>query len=265
MEGIEAMEGITITPDKVLDCYWDRKNKKYKRVAISPKTLYRHTWRIVTLDRVTLERLFSIVESNIDMWELLLCENIRPFLQEAQQPLTEDIAELKHLEIFWDAEVNVVDGCRDFTFSPTLMGLMEDSVTGEEIDMGVEFTPVNNLMKYEIRLRPQVEVVVVDYDGFKQTGEWQQLDNIALGERPFTVLEVFKAVFEEISFWGNPTERDKWLGTIKERILEVQEGTAKLIPWEDVKKKIDKKIEEAKQKKDTLNLLGEDDDTNQNT
>jgi hypothetical protein len=69
-----------------------------------------------------------------------------------------------------------------------------------------------------VRLRPEMEI---------------RKDRKKLGEAPcsFTLLDVLGEIYWEISFYGRPEDRDRESAELRERMREIEEGTAKLIPW----------------------------------
>ena len=70
-----------------------------------------------------------------------------------------------------------------------------------------------------------------------------------LGEKTFTLLELYKGMFWEMAFMGTPERRDQQLEELKKTIEGIESGEVETIPWEEVKAKF-------KKKKDSLNLLG---------
>jgi hypothetical protein len=55
-----------------------------------------------------------------------------------------------------------------------------------------------------------------------------------LGEAPctFTLLDVLGEIYWEIGFYGSPEDRDRESDELRERVREIDEGRAELIPWE---------------------------------
>jgi hypothetical protein len=89
----------------------------------------------------------------------------------------------------------------------------------------IDFTPVNEVVDLPVRLRPEMEI-----------GNNHQ----KLGEAPctFTLLEVLGEIYREISFHGSPESRDQRAAEVRESMREIEEGRAKVIPWEPPDRKV---------------------------
>jgi len=241
-------EGIIITPDKVVLRTWNGDKKRYQRRIIKPKNLPFYCWEPVSIEGdVSLGRIFSLIEANKRKWELLLRENLEPFLEEAQKPTTENKADdMVFLEIYWSAETTIYKGKGEFYLWPCLQGVgyaSEDDKygihkKGEKVPYAIEFVPVNNLVRYPIKLDENVQVLTTDLDAFEASRD-TSCKETELGNKPFTLLELFKGIFWEIAFLGSPENRDQEIGIIRETMEDIKNGDIETIPWENIKKKID--------------------------
>jgi len=259
-------EGIVITPDKVFIRVWNGEKKKYQRRIIKPKNLPFYCWEPVSFEGdVSLGRLFSLIEANRRKWEILLCENLEPFLEEAQKPATkkeDDPEALAFLELYWGAETTIYKGKSDFSLWPSFHGVgyaTEDDKyemykKGDRVTYAIEFTPVNELIHLPVKLDEKVKVLRTDLDTFEAT---KNIDNeeTELGDKAFTLLELLKGIFWEITFLGSPEHRDEEMTSMREAVDDIKSGKVETIPWEEAMEKIEKKVE--KKKKDLKDLLDE--------
>jgi hypothetical protein len=245
------MIGITITPNKILYSHFGERGK-----TLPPNQLHLHAWEPIQIKGdVSLKRLLSLLEDNLDIWEILLQENIKPFISELQKPYSRPTP-IEWIEVFWEAIVDNVDDEKDFDMAPTICG-KKKKITTEDLDsseFGIGLAPLNNIAHLPVRLNTKVKVRVLTYKD----------DNIDVnvldfGDRDFTVLEFLKALFMEIGFFGTPEKREEQLRLLMESVRQAREGET--APWGEVKKNIEERI---RQRKNTLNLLGDSDDSTQN-
>lgn len=98
-----------------------------------------------------------------------------------------------------------------------------------EPNYALDFTPVNELMHLDVGFAKSVII----------TGKQSQELN---GIPTPTVLDVFTSILEEATFHGMPSSRDARRDDLLQRIKDIDEGKAKFVPWEDVKKQLKKKV-----------------------
>jgi hypothetical protein len=98
----------------------------------------------------------------------------------------------------------------------------------------IDAQPMNNIADLPIKLNEKFDIEKTDDGSIFLSGY----------SKKFTLLEAIHAVFYEISFFGLPEDRDAFLDTLRERVEEIknmtpEEKEAKLIPWEEVKKRLE--------------------------
>jgi hypothetical protein len=208
----DDFEGITITNNSIIRSYWKAGRQEQ---IIAPDKLIHFIWENVRLnDDVTLGRIFDIVENNIDLWEIITGERIKPIIEESKKEFSGS-GELKYLEIYWDVEHDaeyetltswpsfhaIGEPCEDDYLPEGLNGL---------IYYGISFTPNNYLKTLKLRLKNVFKIYSSDDFHDKQY----------FGNKQFKVLEMMKAIFYELTWFGTPEERikkhDEIMGDIEE-------------------------------------------------
>jgi len=258
---------LIITPDKVLYRAWNPDIKQEEIKEVDPEELFGCLWDTVEFQGViTLRRIFELVDVDPELWESTIQENILPLLEEMKQPLKQDVVRdgMDCLQIYWSAERQIMEKNTEFSLWPSFHGYgdyipSEDDQSphkeGDKIGYAVEFSPVNQLAEYPIELLTIVEVIKKDYDNLDAPEE-----TLDLGHKPFTLLDIMKAIFWELTFAGTPDQRDEKWGEINESYEQVKSGEAKTISWDELKKQLEEDLEEdkddKKEPKDPLNLLG---------
>lgn len=154
-------------------------------------------------DRVTLRDLLVLAERHRDFLLPLYTDLLDDFVDEVKRPVAGDeLCELDYLEIQWES---LIEG-RRFDLQPVLVGRNHDDAQV----YSVEAVPTNTmghlpvLLRGDLRLRNGPR----DEDTFPRQGELR---------RDFLLFDVFEAVLAEITFHGDPLERDRWWREIGSR------------------------------------------------
>ncbi len=194
-------------------------------------------------ESVTFKRLFEIVSANLIKFNEVFYSSLggyplEPYLQEIENNPTE-VNEFDYLEIHWfcdkyDNELNIC---------PSLHGI----AIKEEITYALDFTSLNNLKNSVVKINESVELY--DYKMIKENKD-EVIDIkdtlISLGNKVFTLFELFDAIFSEISFHGGPQDKKERESEIMGSMDEVKENleeydSDKFTTFEDMMEKFDSK------------------------
>jgi len=166
-------------------------------------------------DDFTLGDLFYFIEKEAGFFNLVFASQLGHFpldvfLKEYKKPIPkkEEDEEIDYLKVSSCAELW---GWGDIDIYSDFSGVNES----EGISLAVEFTPLNKLKQYPLRLN----------ETFKIFGDDQE--QILEGKKYFTVYEIIGCILNEISFCGAPEQRDKFFNKIlddTEEMREVVEG-----------------------------------------
>ena len=212
-----------------------------------------------TSHKFTLRDVINIayISSNVsrsNLQDMIDCPYLKEFYDECQNPcltgkdnsITEDI---EYLQLSWGGEksefgkeIYISEG---WTFDGIgKKGVMKDAelfgIT--EIDpeyrqaYAIEFTPVNELADFEIKINEKINI----------NDDTENKDAVLTVSycKQITLIELFYAVFWELSFCGSPKERDGQKEILNERVDEIQKHIDKgtldtiCVPWEDVKERL---------------------------
>lgn len=186
--------------------------------VISPKEIVKYFTDYVQLgESVTLKRLFNIISPNFILFNQVFYNSmggfpIEPYLQEIENNKTSDI-NFDYLEIHWNFEV--YDNDIDMTPSFHGLSLKDDNA------YSLDFVPLNNIKDCIVKLNHSV-----DYYHFNNIIE-KNKENIGvdieyLGEKQFTVFDLYNAILTEISFHGGPQDKKEVLDEIMEDLDNVK-------------------------------------------
>lgn len=205
-------------------------------LAVDHDELYLLAWEWLELEKgVTLKRLFDIIADFSEGWEVLLREPVRAYIEEVNSPPKEmwESKGIQCLEIQWDAEIDVEE--KEIFFECSLSGEGEAQIEDEELDIeigdpvsyGVELIPTNNLRDLPVVLNTEVRLFLL-----RSTDDAVKVSKGRyLGERHFTVLEVFKSIMGTVAAFGTPEERE-------ERVKELREQVSEELPWDDIEQRL---------------------------
>jgi hypothetical protein len=185
-------------------------------------------------ESVTIKRIFEIVSANIDklnnIYESALGGlMLEPYLQEIENNPTE-ILDIDYIELYW-----LCDKCDDdVNILPSLHG-----ISPKLDDCALDFIGLNNIKNCKIKINTNIEIV--DYNKIEN-----KKDDIVLkiGNKSFTLFELFNAIFYEISFHGGPQDKNEMFQEIEESITELdlqefQDLKENNISFEDMLEKIE--------------------------
>lgn len=163
-------------------------------------------------ESVTFKRLFDIVSANLNKFNEIFYSalggySLEPFLQEIENNQTE-LVESQYLEVRWSCE-RFED---DFSLYPDFHGVSKND------SYALDFTSLNNIKYLIIKLNTSINF----YDYKKK-----KLDkSVYLGEKLFTLFDLYYAILNEITFHGGPLDKkhrlDELTSIIEEHELELE-------------------------------------------
>ena len=164
---------------------------------------------------------------------------------------------IEWLELGWVAEVWDYDGKDEFNIGADFIGmstiipkdehgLYDDWPEDKPVSYAIDFSPVHTLTGYPIKLNTELKVI--------PKMDWE--NPILTADYSFSLLQILKGIFWELSFHGSPKSRDEQMEKLKKQMDEIERGEAKLIPWEEVKQRLEEKLEEVTdgQKEEQTNI-----------
>ena len=191
-------------------------------------------------ESVTFKRIFEIISGNVDKFNHIFYSSLgghplEPYLQEIENNPTESM-ESDYLEVYWlcdrhDNELNI---------SPSLHGI--SSKTSDSYAM--DFVSLNNIKNYNLKINKDVEIF--DYDKIQVDINDESLKTY-LGEKYFTLFDLYNAIFGEISFFGGPQDKKEKFHELEESIEEIENNLddlkeeSKMLSFEEMLEEFDSK------------------------
>lgn len=161
-------------------------------------------------DQVTLRDLLTLAERHREFLLPLFTDLLDEFVDEVKRPAAEEeLCELDFLEIAWECYAER----GRFDLQPVLVGRNHE----DPQVYSVEAVPTNAMGHLPVLLRSEFRAKLGPTpDGDPTLGRSFRRD--------FLLYDVFDAVLAEITFHGDPHERDRWWREIGSRELEPGEG-----------------------------------------
>lgn len=175
--------------------------------------IHNYLWAPVELEgSVTLRRLFGIIEPLVDFWGIMLNENVSALVTEMATSCVEP-ANFSSLVVSWQLERQK----GELTLTNDFSGKDVNNVF-----CAVEFYPVNRLGAIPVKI--QKELALFDWD----TQETQPL-----GVRQPSLIEMYKAIFYELSFFGSPEEREAAKLELEQALDDVEHSRISEVLFEE--------------------------------
>ena len=167
----------------------------------------------------TLEDFFKIIEKDIDSYERVFYSftkgiSIKSLIADIHKltdfkEKTKDNLDIDFLECIWGAELDYWKDGKEFEIWADFGGWGDWDDTENDIrgkgGIAVEFTPLSELKDLVIKLNEEFNLC----DG-------KTFETIVKGKRIFTIYNVFGVILFELTFAGEPEERDKvWKDTLE--------------------------------------------------
>ena len=183
--------------------------------------------------------------------QILRCSYLPDYWDEAESKPFDNKGDVEYLELYWWGSKSTYDGERDDGSTWGFHGIgregeipddLREHCDKEEVakmeaegyrqGYAVEFTPINNLADYPIRISNKLHITDYDADPKDMT------DNDIDLTPSITLMELLYWTFWELSFLGGPEDRDEEAEVLNQRVEDLKSGKLKTVPWEEVKEKL---------------------------
>jgi hypothetical protein len=187
------------------------------------------------------------------MGQILHCNALQEFYDDAESKPFEDEGDLEYLELYLLGDIGEDYSSSQWSFHGVgKLGVVPKDdfrkMTPEEAasfreSYGVELSPLYRLADYKIKVRNEIVI-----SNWKEKDYSKQITRINF-QPSITLIEILYWVIWELSFFGSPSKRDEENAELKRRIEEIDEakknGTLDqiTIPWEKVKADLEAKFD----------------------
>lgn len=178
-------------------------------------------------------------------WSFAICEEARkgPVSRPNYDHPAED-AGIEYLELYWswalDTSSKLYSGMHGLELHGVGSVMEADCPTygvkaGGRIHWSVSLTPVRELLELPLRLREELTIVEDDLDakGWRETVATGRCTEVLLGQ-------VIQGVLDELCFHGGPQEKEEVSDGLKAQLAEMEAGTMKTTPADDLFEELDR-------------------------
>ena len=192
---------------------------------------------------VTFERIFDLIVLNKDIFNVIFQQGtlgnykIEVYLDEYNQEDNDDDPDsITYLEAYWGTEYFEYEQEKDVTIYPSFHGIKEgftDEYQKEPCDMNIGIcNQIQNLKKYKMRMNNHVR-----FNGYNKEEKdvKKRYPLLMEGETTMTLFDFIRGILFEISFYGAPSQRDKFFKSLDKQSEDIKSGKAKLYEWKGEK------------------------------
>ena len=209
------------------------KNNNSDGVEVDEELLPFYLSEDVSFDNITFERFFKLILRNTNVLDIVFYRSlgglgINSFEKDFNSDQTLNDMDIHHLEISWAADLYE----EDFAFYTDFSGAPENPM---EISYSLEFTSLSAYKHLPLHI----------LNDFVLYGKNPSVE-ILKGKKSMTLYDAINAILYEISFFGNPNDRDESSNNLQEQIESIENGTAQLtrMTFDEMLQELDKLKEE---------------------
>lgn len=221
---------IVLSKKGISERDWDSEAKEFYDEPIDSIASYL-THPVEIDEDFTLEDLFKLLEKERELVDIIFMANLGGhsfdlYLEDMKKEVPNNIdVDIKHLEVYWVAEHFVFEGVEDLNIYADFHGYGDWPKTDKEEaykgGIAIEFSPLHSIKNYPIKLNREFKIYQHKTEPEKEPNRGKViLDTI----REFNLYEVIGTILYEVSFMGDPGERDGALNDLLEMKQELDEA-----------------------------------------
>ncbi len=221
---------ITITNNNIYKSDFSLIDLRYleDKTTISEDEIVKYLSEEVELgESITFDRIFDIIRENEEEMNRIFHSCLggfvmEPFITELDKLPTKK-SDMTHLELFWfsdksGGDVGITSSFHGIGIETSDNGPLKK---GEIIAYAVEFTPLNNLKYLNLKLNKKLSII--NYDSIDDKDV-----QLEIGDKGFTIYDLFYGILHEISWNGYPDFREDRLIELEESIEAANEEIEEL-------------------------------------
>lgn len=208
--------------------------KKEEVLDFVPTAYERHDLSLELEDGLTLRDVFLLVNKHLDIWGLLLGNWCKEFitagLTREKEKEKEDDLVIDHLRVYTYMEITKYkDG--EFNFTPkdrldfdgrgTVKKGDHWMKAGEEINIGINLTPIQNLLDYPIKIDKEYELWYHDYSikTEMEDEKWKNPNKLfEFKDLEASLFQFLYTIFWELSFHGGPEDTKQFRDSLNKSV-----------------------------------------------
>ena len=177
-------------------------------------------------DGVKFKDILNLIRKDCDAYSYMLTTGpwLKEIVEEGDKPYVDCEDSVKYLEVYWAAEATNYDGPDVLSEWVSIHG-----IGGPEGPYGLDFSPINSLTELEIKLNNEYKIFDMRNKKYLSTA------SLFTAQKEFTLLDILRGIFWELSFHGSVKNREERLEEIKQSVEDIKSGLVKTVPWDSKK------------------------------
>lgn len=193
-------------------------------------------------DATTLNDVFLLLNENIDIFDVVIGNWCREFVDEALNNEPEEESDLASCDLQWNFTTQRYYADENQT---ELEGINHPNFGGtgkDGVSYGISFTPVYKMKNVPLRLIHSA--TLFDEGEFYKNKDYKNPDKYTqtFDRVSFTLGDILYGIIWELSWYGNPSERDKQGQELNDMVDNIKEEDC--IPFEEVMSQLRADIED---------------------
>lgn len=181
----------------------------------------------VTFDNITFERFFKLILKNSNIFDIVFYRSlgglsVNAFEKDLNSNQSLNDINIHHLVVSWAADLYD----QDFAFYTDFSGAPDNPM---EISYSLEFTSLSAYKHLQL-------IISTDFVLYGKNPSVE----ILKGKKNMTLYDAISAILYEISFFGDPNDRDDSANNLHEQIMSIEDGTAERISMDDFIEQLNK-------------------------
>lgn len=228
---------------------WDRKKKETYDRDVSEHLIYHLDDECDVEDGVTLRDVVHLATPHSD-WLSPLVTKSKNLIHDISDAMTvKDDADtvLQYLVLSW--HLGITNWNEDTDSFTERVGFRGEGLPRSD-DPNMEELPKDQLIPYALSLTPanRIADLPIKFDKVAKIYDDREIiidpPVLATVLKPFTVLDILKGIFCELTFFGGEEDKQKQIKSFEKTLKGISDGSIKTIPWDEVRKKIEEKLED---------------------
>lgn len=227
---------IKLTKNGIFSREWDPANKEYKTIKLDPDKLLNKLNEEIEIEDLTIVELFNLLSKD-DLETYFFDRTFGCDLDDLKKQVnkkTNESADFDYIAVSEYRELfQPKKGKPWFTTTHSASG----KKSGDDTNWALDLTPLSQMAILPIKVNNNAVLTIVDAK-----------DNYSYASHKYeanmTVFNVLMALIDEFTFFGSDEEKEKTIKMLNFRVKEIENGTAKTIPFDEVMKKFDDEFED---------------------
>ena len=215
---------------QLLKVEWDYKKQKFIEVEDITNKIGFYLNEITTVDtNITFKDILLLIKNNLSLCKIIIHNYIDEFLDEGfnkrnkkyniHKYNSENIEYLELYKYISEDEPQLINYCHFHGIGVELQEAFEYHQKGQRINWSISMSKINNIINIPFKLNNNLKIY---------NTKWDVITEFKSKTSIFTLYDILYWTIWELSFYGNPTERNRKLKNLKSQVKKIKTGKNKI-------------------------------------